>query len=73
MLPNGLQYTRQWMLKILGKELVETVFEFAERINQLNLTSQEYALIFPVIICRQGEINRKMKLCHLTNIFFFPV
>lgn len=59
MLPNDLQYTRQWMMKILGKELVETVFEFAERINQLKLTSQEYALIFPVIICRQGEINRK--------------
>lgn len=71
MLPNGLQYTRQWMLKILGKELVETVFEFAERINQLNLTSQEYALIFPVIICRQDEtLNDQeavsnIRLCYL--------
>lgn len=58
MLPNGLQYTRQWMMKILGREIVETIFDFAEKFNQLNLTSEEYAMIFPVIICFQG-LNKK--------------
>jgi hypothetical protein len=56
MLPNGLQYTRQWMNKIMGEEMVETMFEFAKKLNALNLTPEEYALIFPVVICSKGKI-----------------
>ncbi|CAF4377245.1 unnamed protein product, partial [Rotaria sp. Silwood2] len=44
MLPNGLQYTRQWMNKIIGEEMVEIMFEFAKKFNELNLTQEEYAL-----------------------------
>ena len=56
MLPNGLQYTRQWMCKIMGDEIIKSIFEFATTFNALNLTNEEYALVFPVIICSQGEI-----------------
>ncbi len=56
MLPNGLQYTRQWMIKILGDEVVQTMFDFAQKFNALNLTAEEYALVFPVIICTKGEL-----------------
>lgn len=63
LLPNGLQYTRQWMTKILGSEIVDAIFDLAEQMNQLNLTSEEYALIFPVIICFEGtKKNRALKL-----------
>ena len=55
MLPNGLQYTRYWMIKILGEEMVETMFDFAKSFNALNFTVEENALIFPVVICSKGE------------------
>jgi hypothetical protein len=57
MLPNGLQYTRQWMIKILGEEMVEVMFDFAKKFNALNLTQEEHALIFPVVICSKGKKN----------------
>ncbi len=57
MLPNGLQYTRQWMIKILGEEMVEVMFDFAKKFNSLNLTQEEHALIFPVVICSKGKRN----------------
>jgi hypothetical protein len=56
MLPNGLQYTRQWMNKIIGKEMVETMFEFANKFNALNLTQEEYSLVFPAVISLKGNI-----------------
>ena len=56
MLPNGLQYTRQWMNKIIGEEMVEAMFEFAKKFNALNLTEEEHALIYPVVICVKGKI-----------------
>lgn len=55
MLPNGLQYTRQWMNKIIGDEMVRTMFEFADKFNALGLTNEEHALIFPVVICVKGK------------------
>lgn len=73
-LPNRLQYTRQWMLKILGKELVETIFEFAERFHQLNLTSEEYALIFPVIICRQDmTLNDQEAVSNIRSCYLYAL
>jgi len=55
MLPNGLQYTRQWMIRVMGEETVETMFDFAKKFNELNLTQEENALIFPVVICSKGK------------------
>jgi hypothetical protein len=55
MLPNGLQYTRQWMNKIIGEEMVQTMFQFANKFNSLGLTHEEHALIFPVVICVKGK------------------
>ncbi|UJR36452.1 hypothetical protein I4U23_029175 [Adineta vaga] len=55
MLPNGLQYTREWMNKIIGEEMVQTMFQFANKYNELQLTHEEHALIFPVVICVKDE------------------
>ena len=57
MLPNGLQYTRQWMNRIIGEEMVQTMFEFARKFNALRLTQEEHALIFPVVICVKGKCS----------------
>jgi hypothetical protein len=55
MLPNGLQYTRQWMNRIMGEDMVQTMFEFADKFNSLHLTNEEHALVFPVVICVKGK------------------
>ena len=62
MLPNGLQYTRQWMNKIIGEEMVaKQCLNLLINLNALSLTNEEHALIFPAVICVKGKyfINRK--------------
>ena len=58
MLPNGLQYTRRWMTEIIGEEMVTNIFQFATQLNSLELKDEEYALLFPIIICSQGKLGR---------------
>ncbi|CAF1161154.1 unnamed protein product [Adineta ricciae] len=75
MLPNGLQYTRQWMIKIIGEDMVEAMFTFAKKFNALNLTQEEYALVFPVIICTKDETLddqeavRHIQCCYLYALY----
>ena len=57
LLPNGLQYTRRWMIKIIGEDMVQGMFDFAQRFNALKLTHEEYALVFPIAICAQGSLT----------------
>ena len=74
MLPNGLQYTRPWMIKIMGEEMVETMFEFAKEFNALNLTQEEYALIFPVIICTTDEtLNNQERVRHIQYCYLYAL
>ncbi|CAF1057702.1 unnamed protein product [Rotaria sordida] len=74
-LPNGLQYTRQWMNRIIGEEIVEAMFELARKYNELNLTQEEYALIFPVIICAEDttlndqETVHQIRCCYLYALY----
>ncbi|CAF1423746.1 unnamed protein product [Adineta steineri] len=75
MLPNGLQYTRKWMNKIIGEDMVEIMFEFAQKFNALKLTQEEYALIFPVVICMKDETLydqetiRHILYCYLYTLY----
>ncbi|UJR09645.1 hypothetical protein I4U23_013879 [Adineta vaga] len=75
MLPNGLQYTRQWMDKIIGEDMVEAMFTFANKFNALNLTQEEYALVFPVVICAKDdtlddqEIVQRIQCCYLYSLY----
>ncbi|RMZ98622.1 nuclear receptor subfamily 1 group D member 1-like, partial [Brachionus plicatilis] len=50
MLPNMIQYTRTWMLRIIGQEMVETIFRFAEEFNSLKMTNKEIALMYPFVL-----------------------
>lgn len=55
MLPNGIQYTRYWMERVIGKEMVDAIFEFSQPFNELNLTSREIALLFPFTLTVKGN------------------
>ena len=46
---KNIQYTREWMNKIKGKEKNDILFEFTEEFNKLNLTIKEKALL--LILC----------------------
>jgi hypothetical protein len=54
-LPNGIQYTRRWMIEIIGNDLVRTIFDFAGQFNRLNLNDDEYALVFAIVLCQHGK------------------
>ncbi|CAF3593609.1 unnamed protein product, partial [Rotaria sp. Silwood2] len=74
MLQNGLQYTRQWMNKIIGEEMVEIMFEFAKKFNELNLTQEEYALIFPIVICiKDKTINDQETVHHIQCCYLYAL
>ncbi|CAF2123009.1 unnamed protein product [Rotaria magnacalcarata] len=74
MLPNGLQYTRQWMNHIMGEKMVETMFEFARKFNELNLTQEEYALIFPIVICvKDKNLNDQETVHHIQCCYLYSL
>lgn len=56
MLPNQIQYTRAWMVKIIGGEMVDKMFEFAEEFNCLNMTAKEIALMYPLVFTEPCEM-----------------
>ena len=54
-LPNNIIFSRQWRVKVAGKETIDAFFEFFFYFNRLNLTDLELAFLFPFII----TTNRK--------------
>ena len=55
LLPNGIFYTRQWAELIAGKEVIDSIFDFCEKFNQLQLIDCEKALLFALIITNDGN------------------
>lgn len=54
LLCNNIQYTRHWMLKVIGEDMVEALFAWTEKFNELELTSREIALLFPYLLTKSG-------------------
>jgi hypothetical protein len=54
MLPVGIQYTKYWMEKVIGIEMVDAIFDFSNKLNSLNLTAREISLLFPVALTAPG-------------------
>ena len=71
MLPNDIQYTRRWMLRIIGAEMTNALFEFTRKLNALRLTAKETALMYPLILT--GDIYGKLLEMVLAGIFFFII
>jgi hypothetical protein len=53
-LPNKVKYTRYWMNKIIGKEMVDALFEWTEELNKMDLTKREKALLYPYLLTAPG-------------------
>ena len=56
MLPNNIQYSRQWMNRVVGEEMTNALFEFSEEFNSLNMTTKETALLVPFVLTVPGII-----------------
>jgi hypothetical protein len=54
MLPNGVPYTRSRMECVIGKVMVDAIFDFSHCLNELNLTTKELALLFPLTLTAHG-------------------
>jgi hypothetical protein len=55
MTPNGLQYTRFFMSKFIGKPTTDALHEFSQRLHSLNITHVEHSLIFPIVLCQPDQ------------------
>ena len=58
LLPNNIQYTRDWMLRIIGKEMTDALFRFCEEFNMLGLRGKEFALLYPFVLTSLIEGNK---------------
>ena len=55
LLSNNIQYTRHWMLKVIGEDMVDALFAWTEKFNELELTAREIALILPYLLTTPGN------------------
>ena len=56
-LSDKYQFTRDWMIKIRGKEKTEIKFKAAEALNKLNLTTHEKALLIIFLLTTIGKFS----------------
>ena len=56
-LSDKYQFTRDWMIKIRGKEKTEIKFQAAEALNRLNLTIHEKALLIIFLLTTIGKFS----------------
>ncbi|CAF4950911.1 unnamed protein product [Rotaria sp. Silwood1] len=55
MTPNGLQYTRYFMNKFIGKTTTDALHEFSKRLHALHVTQVEHSLIMTLVICQPDQ------------------
>ena len=53
--PDGLQYTRYFMNKFIGKITTDALHAFSQRLHTLNITHVEHSLIIPVVLCQSDQ------------------
>ena len=65
MVPNGLQYTRFFMSKVIGKTTTNALHEFSERLHSLKITPVEHSLMIPIIICQPDSQLKDSESVHI--------
>jgi hypothetical protein len=70
MLPNNIQYSRDWLNKVVGEEMTNALFEFSEEFNSLNMTTKETALLIPFVLTVPGIILIFDTIFNI-NVFYF--
>ena len=53
-LPNDIIFSKYWLLKAFGDKIVDSIMDFSNKFNSLELTPIEISLIYPVILTIHG-------------------
>ncbi len=53
--PDGFQYTRRWMNKMHGTKLADEIFDFCQRLRELDISESEFSIILPLHMCYHGK------------------
>jgi hypothetical protein len=62
-LPNGIHFSKYWIAKIMGQNVVQTLIHYILLIKSLNLTDQELSLTILLICAISGDLT----------LFFFVI
>ena len=54
LLPNNIQFSKFWMQRTFGNEMVEAIFDFARKFNSLGLSPHEISLLIPAALTIYG-------------------
>ena len=65
MTPNGLQYSRHFMNKFIGKPTTDALHEFSERLHALNISQIEHSLLIPIVICQPDSLLIEEETIHV--------
>ena len=72
---NGLQYSRRFMNKFIGKTMTDGIHQFSERLHVLNITQIEHSLLIPIVICQPDpqfldpETVHTIKHCYMFALY----
>ena len=54
-LPNDIIFSKNLLVKAFGFETVDSIMDFSNKLNSLELTPTEISLIYPVILTNHGN------------------
>ena len=54
-LPNDISFSKYWLVKAFSYEIADSIMDFSNKLNSLELTSREISLIYPVILTNHGN------------------
>jgi hypothetical protein len=67
-LANGVQYTKKWKMQVVGENLLNKMFKFANCLNGLKMTVKELSLLFPFVMTKPCKLNCSVQvLFHVSS------
>ena len=72
---NGLQYTRYFMSKFIGKATTDALHDYSGALQALNISQIEHSLIIPIVLCRadphfiEPDTVNTIKQCYMYALY----
>lgn len=72
---TGLQYTRYFMNRFIGKATTDALHEYARALQALNISQIEHSLIIPIVLCRfdqqfiEPDTVQTIKQCYMYALY----
>jgi hypothetical protein len=66
-LPNDIHFSKYWLVKALGLDITDSIFEFSNKFLSLKSTPREISLMYPVILTLDGNNTISKHLSYIMN------